>query len=130
MPYRTTWEAQGILWEFFGRVTAQEIQEANEAFYNDGRSDRAKYQIIDAARVTEVEWEEKKITLTAAYDIGATRTIRTMKVAYVAENEEVVDRLEKYIEISRRLNSNWSFKGFRDLDSARAWAKPAPVRSA
>lgn len=32
MPFRTIWEKEGIKWEFYGLVTAEEIWEANRVF--------------------------------------------------------------------------------------------------
>lgn len=121
MPYRTNWEAKGIVWEFFGDVTAQEIEEANAEFYGDERSDLAKYQIIDAMGVTSVEWSERDITATVAQDIGAAHKIEDLNVAYVARDKEIIAKLEKYIDLARSLNSSWQFKGFPDISSARAW---------
>ena len=124
MPYRTHWHERGILWEFYGDVTAQEIEEANDAFYRDARSDLAKYQIIDARAVTSVEWQDRDIQATAAYDIGAEATIKNVKVAYVAHDAGIMNKLEKYADLSRRLNSSWRFQGFDDIDEAKAWARP------
>jgi len=121
MPYLTKWEDRGIRWEFFGDVTAEEIEKANKEFYNDERSDRAKYQIVDATKISTVEWNDLEIVKTAAYDIGAGHVIKNLKVAYVAHNKEIVSKIEKYIEISKRLNSSWIFKGFDDFESAREW---------
>ena len=122
MPYRTTWHERGILWEFYGDVTAQEIEEANDEFFRDERSGWAMYQIIDARRVTSVAWSDRDIRKTAAFDIGAQHTIKNVKVAYVSRDEEIISKLEQYVAISRRMNSSWQFKGFADIDDARAWA--------
>mgnify|MGYP006921616735 CR=1 FL=1 len=121
MPYKTTWEARGILWEFYDDVSAQEIEDANNEFYVDERSDGAKYQIIDARNVKSVEWEERDIKVMAAYDIGASNVIRRLKVAYITSDEEITSKIEKYIDLSRQLSSNWEFQGFNDLNSARTW---------
>lgn len=123
MPYRTMWEPNGIVWEFYDDVTAQEIEDANDEFYGDPRSDRARYQIIDAANVTSVEWTERDITVAAAYDIGAEHAIKHLRVAYVARNPEIVSKLEKYIEIARKLNKTWQFQGFADVSEARKWVE-------
>lgn len=121
MPYSMSWEEKGVVWEFSGEVTAQEIEEANTAFYNDERSDLAKYQIIDAREVDCVEWEEREIKKTAALDVGASKMIRNVRVAYVAHSPEIADRLEKYAEITRRLNSSWQVEGFSTMEEAGAW---------
>ncbi len=121
MPYQTTWESRGVVWEFYDHVSAQEIEAANDEFYVDERSDLAKYQIIDASKVTSVEWSERDIKMIAAYDIGADSVIKNLKVAYVTVDEEIAEKIEKYIDVSRRLNSSWQFRGFTDMDSARSW---------
>lgn len=123
MPYQITWWEKGIHWQFYGDVTAQEISEANEEFYRDPRSDSAEFQIIDAIEVTHVEWEEKKIKEIAAHDKGASHLIKDLKVAYISDDPEIVSKLEKYIEISEKLNSSWKFRGFKDLETAREWAE-------
>lgn len=123
MPYRTEWHEHGVEWEFHGAVTAREIERANDDFYRDERSDRSRYQIIDARRVTSVTWEERDIKVTAAYDLGAARTLKDVKVAYVASDDAIRGMLEQYADISRGLNSTWQFQGFADIDSARAWAQ-------
>jgi len=121
MPYKTKWEPNGIIWEFYDYVTAQEISMANDEFFSDQRSDRARFQIIDASRVTGVEWEERNIREAAAYDLGAETILKNIKVAYVATDDKIIDKLEKYIDISKRLNSSWKFKGFGDMESAQEW---------
>ena len=122
MPYRTIWEPVGIVWEFYGDVTAEEIQNANNEFYEDARSDKAKYQIIDALKVKSVEWNEIDISVVAAHDIGANHSIKDLNVAYVADDDEIISKLEKYIEISRRMETSWRFMGFKSLKDAKEWA--------
>lgn len=121
MSYNTVWEQQGIVWTYGGHVTAREIEQANEAFYNDDRSERARYQIIDALRVRSVEWNDRNIKVAAAYDIGAETVVKHVKVAYVATAPDIIAKMEKYVELARTLNATWQFRGFRDLAAARAW---------
>lgn len=123
MPYKTKWQDNGIVWSFYGQVTAEEIETANYEFYTDERSDEAKYQIINALEVTTVEWNELKIKEMAAQDKGASFLLNRLKVAYVSNNRKVTSVLEKYIEISRMLNSSWKFKGFNELKPAIKWVK-------
>ncbi|MCM8570115.1 hypothetical protein NE848_12050 [Gramella jeungdoensis] len=123
MPYKTTWEPLGIIWKFYGDVTAEEIEEANIEFYKDERSDEARYQVIDALEVTDVEWNDVDIKEIAAQDKGASFLLHKLKVAYVSKDEKVTAVLKKYIEISRILNSSWKFKGFDELAPALKWAK-------
>ena len=123
MPYRTHWKENGIVWEFYGDVTAQEIERANAEFYRDARSDEAKYQIVDARDVASVEWQERDIKTVAAYDLGASRTLRNVRVALVADDGEIMEKLDRYADLSRRLNSSWQFERFETLEPARAWVR-------
>ncbi len=123
MPYQITWREKGIHWQFYGDVTGQEIFEANEEFYSDARSDSAEFQIIDAREVSSLEWEEKKIKEISAQDKGASHFIKDLKVAYVSDKAEIISKLEKYIEVSKKLNSSWKFRGFRDLETAKKWVE-------
>lgn len=122
MPYKTSWEENGIVWKFYGDVTAEEIENANDEFYRDERSDTTSYQIIDALEVNHVEWNDIDIKEMAAQDKGASLLLNKIRVAYISTNENITAVLEKYIEISRILNSSWEFKGFTQLESAREWA--------
>ncbi len=123
MPYKTTWKENGIVWKFFGYVTAGEIEEANEEFYRDERSDAAKYQVIDALEVSKVEWNEIDIKEMAAHDKGASLYLNRLKVAYISDDEKVIGVLKKYMEISRILNSSWKFKGFTAKEPAMEWVQ-------
>lgn len=123
MPYTTTWHDRGIEWTFSGDVTAAEIERANDEFFRDTRSDTARFQIIDARGVKSVEWQERDIKATAAYDIGAEVTLKNVRVAYVTSDDHIRSLMEKYVDISRRMNTSWRFKGFDHLDAAREWVR-------
>lgn len=112
---------------FQGFVSAEEIEVANQEFYNDPRSDRAKYQIIDAREVTGVEWSDRDIAATAAHDLGASQVVQHVRVASVSKDPAIIEKLDKYTEILRRMNSSWQFATFGDIEVAREWAG-APAR--
>ncbi len=121
MPYRTRWEDHGICWEFYGYVTAEEINEANEEFYSDYRSKNARYQLINTLETDDVEWQEMDIVEVSAKDIGASRVIPEVKVAFIANNDKVWNKIQKYVDLSATLNSSWKFMGFETEDEARKW---------
>lgn len=121
MPYRTIWEEHGVCWEFYGYVSAEEINEANEEFYRDYKSKNASYQLINTLETTDVEWRELDIVEVSAKDLGASRVLPNLKVAFVANNDEVWTKIEKYVGISAMMNSTWTFMGFENLEEARSW---------
>ncbi len=123
MPYYTNWKKDGIIWKFYGDVTADEIERANNEFYENEGSDFAKYQIIDTLDVKSVEWNDIDIKKIAALDKGASIMINKLRVAYISNDEKVIKILEKYTEISRILNSTWEFRSFAETKPAIEWVK-------
>ncbi|GAB5521138.1 MAG: hypothetical protein RhofKO_33890 [Rhodothermales bacterium] len=123
MPYDTHWDEHGITWTAYGDLTAQEIEDANSEFYGHARCTEARYQIINALRIESMEWSDLDIKKTAAHDVGAHHYIRHLKVAYIANHPEIIEKLEKYIAIARRSNATWLFRGFSTLEDARAWVR-------
>ncbi|QBA63391.1 hypothetical protein [Muriicola soli] len=121
MPFHTYWEKEGIKWEFFGHVTSEEIGQANALFFNDPRSETSKYQIVHTLRTKSVEWKPVKMVDITFQDVAASLSGLQLKIAYIANQEEIRKKIEKYIEMSRHLNSNWQFRGFTDEIDARKW---------
>ena len=121
MPYRTKWEERGIVWEFYGRVTGAEIDEANSEFIRDPRREAARYQIIDASGVTGTDWNARDAHVIAAKDFTTNRMTRNLRLAFVASDPDFVALVDEYIEISRNLETSWTFARFDDLPAARDW---------
>lgn len=121
MPFRTIWEKEGIKWEFYDVVTSREIWEANEIFFRDPRSKTAKYQLVHTLETTEVEWQSIDIVEVSVNDVAASRTLKKLKMAYISNNGKIRKKIEKYVEISRNLNSDWHFRGFECEVEARLW---------
>ncbi len=121
MPYRTIWEENGIKWEFFGVVTSEEIEQANETFFSDPRSKTAQYQIVHTLETEEVEWRPLDMVEITFNDVAASKSGMQLKLAYIADKERIREKIEKYIAMSKNLNSEWEFKGFNSEKAAREW---------
>jgi len=67
MPYKTTWEKNGIYWKYSGVITREDIFKSNEEFYGDLRSDNVNYQIIDTTDTEEIGFDDS-----AMEEIGST----------------------------------------------------------
>lgn len=121
MPFRTIWEQKGIKWEFHGHVTSDEIEQANEIFFQDPRSKTARYQIVHTLETESVEWKPMDMVEITFNDVAASRSGMQLKIAYIANNTRVREKIEKYIAMSRNLNSDWQFNGFETEKEARKW---------
>ena len=121
MPYRTIWEKEGIKWEFYNHVTSAEIEEANATFFNDPRSKTAKYQIVHTLGTLSVEWKPLDMVELTFHDVAASRSGIQLKVAWIANKERIREKIEKYVTMSKILNSEWQFRGFENETEARNW---------
>ncbi|GGD45489.1 hypothetical protein [Muriicola marianensis] len=121
MPFRTIWEEYGIKWEFYGVVTSEEIEKANETFFSDPRSKTAQYQIVHTLETEDVEWRPLDMVEITFNDVAASKSGMQLKLAYIADKERIREKIEKYIAMSKNLNSEWEFKGFNNEKAARDW---------
>lgn len=121
MPFTINWEEHGVVRTFHGIVDIGEVLKADEAFYGDLRSDKAKYQITDFTQGTPGVIDENLVEDVAIMDLGATRSIPRLKVAFVAQDPYVKGLCEEYIRISQEAHSTWEFKVFDDMKGARNW---------
>ncbi|WP_309396369.1 hypothetical protein [Cerasicoccus maritimus] len=123
MAYQTTWEPTGFIMRFTGDITGEEIDEANECFFRDPRSDSARFQLVDLSQITSVDISVQDMARTAAYDLGASRSNPRIKLAFVCTYAPMTKAVEEYIRVSRSLKSSWRFAIFEDEASAREWAE-------
>ena len=128
MPFEVIWEQRGVRMHFSGEMSPADILNANLAFYEDERSDSARYQILDCLDVTSLSndprgYEDTLVTL-AAMDNGAALSLGPVKVALVAVLQETIDLFTQYSDVSNSMDSDWPTRVFPDMDSARAWIAP------
>lgn len=123
MTCKTTWEPHGILWEYSGEVTGDEIDTVNSRFFRDERRFDVDYQIIDASRVTGTDWNARDAHLIAAKDFGVQQEVEDLKLAFIVEEESFAALVDEYILISERLETTWEFRRFDTVAEARAWVE-------
>jgi len=121
MSFKTTWETNGILWEFEGIVPFSDLRKVNVQFYEDPRSDNAYYQIFDGRNIARLLLTDSELTELAILDVGASISLPDLKIAMVITDKNVIALAQKFIDIVLQLNSNWDFKFFADIKEARSW---------
>ncbi|OUR65840.1 hypothetical protein A9Q79_02300 [Methylophaga sp. 42_25_T18] len=121
MSFKTTWETNGILWEFEGIVPFSDLRKVNVQFYEDPRSDHAYYQIFDGRNIARLLLTDSELTELAVLDVGASISLPDLKIAMVITDKNVIALAQKFIDIVLQLNSNWDFKFFADIKEARSW---------
>src|SRR5512133_814386 len=107
MSYRISWPDNTFLAEFSGRISALEVESVNHAFSGDARRDNVRYQIWDLSRVTSYEVPEHEIVYAAAFDKGVTAVRSNLRGAMVASDEQIRERIEKYLAVAKELDIGW-----------------------
>ncbi len=121
MPFKTTWEAHGLLFEFSGTVTFEELYEAFGQFYGDPKSESAQYQLVDFSALEKFDISENVPKIFAAMDNVESDYVRNVKVAIVSVTPESDEINRLYMESLKESDSSWSAEMFKDISSARAW---------
>ncbi len=122
MAYKTIWEEHGIFWQYFGVVTAEDISQSQEEFFEDYRSKNSKYQLIDTSGIEELIWQGDDIVETSANDVGASMAVKDLKIAFIAsDNQDVREKINAYIELCKEMEASWTFGVFEDMGAARKW---------
>lgn len=117
MPYTLTWESQGILRTFRGRVSTVEFARAQAEMYGDPRFESARYALIDFSAATELVHTPTAVEEITASNRGAYLTNPNLRVAVVTTDENMKALLAKMTDISA-----YPLRVFATLDDARRWA--------
>lgn len=121
MLYKLTWNKEGTVAEFFGKISLDTILEVDQKHYNDPRFDEIRYELYDFTQADLSGVYICDVQVPAAYDYGASHINRYIKVASVATDPHAIELCKHYINVSKGINSSWSFGIFEDRESALKW---------
>ena len=121
MAYHITWEKNGTVLNFRGKLSIQEINQANWTLHSDARIDHHKYSIwflleADLSSITKTD-----ILNAAAMNRVASTYLHSMKVALIAQEIHAVEICNYYIESTKKDDSTWEFGLFDSIESAIEW---------
>lgn len=120
MPYTTTWEAHGVVWNYSGTLTGNELLQSNLEIFGDERFDDIRYQIVDLTAVNAMEVTGKHMRKIAHLDMAAARTNPRVRVAVVTTSEGGIDITDIYNQYTAE-KSPWQTKIFSTREAAEAW---------
>jgi len=121
VTYKATWHNKGILWEFSGIVSFQEINDANTQFFDDKRSSFTKYQIWDGSNIDQLLLNDNEMAHLVTSDNNVKFSLKFLKIALISKNSQVKSMYQNYIDFSKEIKTNWLFAIFDDLGSAKNW---------
>lgn len=121
MPYSINWEENGVYVVHRGIMQPEELDEMNEQLIRETQDKNCTYQIFDLLQVDDMPIAGIDTVDVAAEDLALSRSLTDVKVAFIVDKKQIREVVEKYIEISWRLNSTWHFRIFNSNERARNW---------
>ncbi len=120
MPVETVWTAQGVEWRLTGVLSFGELQELNLKFMSDPRSDRARYQLMDARAMERLDAEAADVKLVGAFDNAQSRSTPHLRIAIIVPAD---GRFDDHVEAYKSMmgGSTWVVRSFTDEAAARDW---------
>lgn len=125
MPYEIEWVPSGVVIEYSGVVLAGDIDDSNQALYEDARFGDCSYQIFnfDSADITKITLDH--VGRTAVTDAQVSLQFPNFVVAIVT-NQAMGDALVFHYKMLARTNHmKWEIERFDTVDEALKWCKSA-----
>ncbi|MCW9015786.1 MAG: hypothetical protein OQJ89_02350, partial [Kangiellaceae bacterium] len=123
MAFSITWEDSGVHVKLYDTLTQQDVLDSDYALYSHPQYDGSLYCIWDTSYVKRMTASIEDASISAAMDSSAARYTHSRKIALIAKLDEIKDFLNVYVKESKKLNQNWEFEIFDDLETARGWLK-------
>lgn len=118
MPYRLTWEPQGVCRTYFGDVSIAERRASFDAISADPRFDELRYVVTDYLAVQAYEVTPEATAEIAAMHIGPLFTNPHILIAAVATRPDVLAAINEFR--SYRFTQA-PYQVFGTMAEARAW---------
>jgi len=118
MPYRITWETDGVYRQYFGAVSIAQRRASFDAIAGDHRFDSIRYALTDYRDVSAYEATQQATAEIAALHIGPLFTNPQMLIVAVADRPDIlacIDQFRSHAFVTA------PYQVFGTLAEARAW---------
>jgi len=127
MAFNLDWEKHGVVKEFSGSVTTEEIQVATLQVEASDRFDSCRYVINDFSACESITVNHEIIRQIAVVDGAATRTNPNIKIAVVTTMPGVVEMAEAY---ANSPHHSYPTRIFSTIEGARLWVTGNDLKEA
>jgi hypothetical protein len=118
MPYRITWEPDGVCRSYFGDVTIAERRASFDAIGGDHRFDNLRYALTDYLAVNRYEVTTEATAEIAALHIGPLVTNPGLLLVAVADRPDILAAIH---EFQRYGFTAAPYRVFPTMTEARQW---------
>jgi hypothetical protein len=119
MPLKIHWVKDGVLWDYSGEISSEEILQSNKIVYSTPEFDHLRSEIAEFIGASRGDVTERDVRLVAAVDASAALSNPRIVVALVADDEDILSLFERYRDAS--LKTTWRIEIFRTLKDAVTW---------
>lgn len=98
MSYNNKWEENGLLRDFTGHITGQEVLNSNLSMHGDARFYNIKYIINDFTQIETFEVTDIDIAEIVVIDNVAALSKHQLKIIIVATDETLLKWINLYIK--------------------------------
>ncbi|MFP6759858.1 MAG: hypothetical protein VCC99_16840, partial [Alphaproteobacteria bacterium] len=85
MPFELIWEPEGVVIQYAGVVTDDDIRQANLDLFDDPRFETLKYEICIYTDITALDRSSEIVRWVAEFDLPASQRNPSICVAVVGE---------------------------------------------
>ena len=125
MPYKLSWEPQGITFRFSGVVSDRDLTASNEEVYASPLLATMKYQIVDFSVIEKFDVSSETVREVAASDQRAAETNPDVKAAIITSAPFLRGMANIYAHEHEAKGGSWTTQLFEREEDARAWAVPS-----
>lgn len=118
MTYSLAWEPLGVVIDFTGHLSIQDMLNATVAYAQDSRFDRLRYVIEDYTQISGCCATPEDIEAVWALDFGAQRSNRFIRKAMVTTSLDIVNLAHYY---QHQLGPAFPLTVCSTQAGARAW---------
>ena len=119
MPHINTWESEGLLREFMGEITGDEILESNFELHDDPNFLSVKYIINDFTKVTGHSIETTHTKAYATTDDIISYSKGDLKIALVVIHDPLIALAKNYRQLMK--GKTFECEIFQHIEDARKW---------
>ena len=121
MSYKNSWREKGLHRTFSGNITGKEILDSNLALHGDPRFDHIDYVLNDFLSIDGFEITIGDVNIISTVDNVAAISKKNLKIAIVANNTELLQWIDAYLEMMQ--GSPYTAAVFSQHDDALKWVE-------
>ncbi len=121
MSYTIIWSYRAARVNYSGAISNKDIESAHYSLNGDERFYDCHSLILDISKCNMDEVSIDDLLPVIGTDLGASETIKSLKVAMIAVEQQNKDKASRYMAMCRNFGYPWEFELFESINVAQAW---------